>query len=359
MNIRPSSLPMLDECPKWEASEQIGQEWKQAGTDRHELCAAFLRGGEKALFCVDADEAEKVRWACKYVLDHAPISDFPLRIEETRKLIGPDFTELMQGTPDVTCGQHLFDFKSRERGYFLQMAAYSLMVMEEAGFEYITVHLLFQETGRPRVYIISRRDAWKAITDVIAKVESADAKPSVCEYCSWCRHHLTCPAVLERVEAVARGREWEPSSYHASEINTAPEMGKALTLARQMAKWAKAVEFHAKEMAVKMGIVPAGFELKSRSGGSYIADVSAAFGLANLPQAEFMRACGLRINTSKSKKDQVGIVEIYHKFHGIQSKAEAKRAVLARLEPVIQTLPSTLQLKALKSSVADDEWEEE
>jgi hypothetical protein len=106
-------------------------------------------------------------------------------------------------------------------------------------------------------------------------------------------------------------------------------------LARDLAKWGEAAEFHCKEMAVKRGIVPAGFEVKPTKGKSAVSDVPRAFAAIGLPQEEFIRACDLRMNTSKKYKERAGIVDVFAAFNGLK-RANAKRAVIEKLGDILK-----------------------
>ena len=359
MKPRPSNLPMLAACPCFDSDGREETQYMEAGTSRHSHLNYYLRGVKPpAEIAVDDEEMEKVRWAAAYVRDHSPVSNFPLRIEEKRELLADDFTTIMEGTPDVTCGPILFDAKSRPRRYVEQMAAYALMMMQECpAFGAVNVHLMFMETQTSSQYILTLADARKVVFDVLSKAQSPDAKPEPCDYCNWCGKIISCPAYQERVEAIAAGREWKPATYHASEIDKPDEMGKILTLAKQVASWVKAVEHHAKVMAIEKGQIPTGFKIAERKGKTYVTNILTAFSRSGLPQEEFLKACSLRLESSKTFADQVGIIDLYKAFNGITKKAEAKRQVLEKLADALAQAKPSLSLRAINDETESAEKE--
>lgn len=366
--MRPSTLPMLAACPCFE-SDGNESAFTAAGTNRHKLAAAYLKDGESALNEVEEDESDKVRWACKYLLDHAPTTEFPLRIEERRVLLDEDFTELMAGTPDVTCGPHLFDFKSRPRDYREQMAAYALMIFQELDFDQVTVHLLFCEIESERTFMLTKMEATAIVLAVIALAHDKDRKPTACEYCSWCSKNLTCSALMKPAAEIARARGANANDVavfesfimdgaHPSKIIDSGVMGVILRVMRVVAVAVKSAEHAAKEMAVKQGMVPEGFKLQSKAGKTFVTDVPTAFGLCSLPQEEFLKGCQVRLNTSKKYPDQVGLVDIYKKFHGISKTTQAKKVVMERLAPVVKQAQASMSLVAVKGEFASTEENE-
>jgi hypothetical protein len=146
---------------------------------------------------------------------------------------------------------------------------------------------------------------------------------------------LTCGALLERVNAIASNRDdWKLENYHSSEIQTAEQMGKALSLARVVGKWVESVEHHAKEMAVKKGVVPAGFKLSTRQGNRFIPNVTDAFSRVGLPQEEFLKACEVKFSS---------LVDVFIGMHGTK-KAQAERSVAEKLGDALKRKSSSVSL---------------
>lgn len=341
MKIRPSSLPALSSCPRF-TSDPTGSEQTTSGTLRHDVLRdslAFIneQNGPEILARLPEDQQDGVQWALDYIKLKAPIADYPLILEKRRTFTGPDF-ELIEGTPDVVCGNVVFDLKWRINDYRAQMAAYALMIME-SGLEQVTVHVLYAEAKRAEEILFTRETAEQAIFPIIEQAARPDAKPTACEFCGWCAHRLTCPAVLEQVNAVVANREdFNLKTWHASDIDTAEEMGKALRVARVVADWCESVEHHAKDMAQKRGIVPAGFKLQTKQGNRFVASLPDAFAKSGIAQDRFLAACEIKLSK---------LVEAYAESNQMK-KAPAERELEAKLGETIQRKSPSISLIAEK-----------
>ena len=111
-------------------------------------------------------------------------------------------------------------------------------------------------------------------------------------------------------------------------------MGQALKIARQIFGWVEAIEHHAKEMAVKQGIIPAGFKIQNRKGNRAISSVIDAFARAGLPQEEFLALCDIKFSS---------LVEKTMEINGMK-KAQAERTVEEKLGEIIQRKAHSLSL---------------
>lgn len=349
--IRPSALPMLAACPSWESSG--GNADTDAGTLRHLYLKCLLSGckfvtesdwdGHEGgrLKALSGEDRAAVEWAAEYVRVKAPTSDHKLLLEHHVNPLDAEFKPIFPngGTLDVDCGPVLFDLKWRERDYEAQMAAYALGMFQQDGWQEIEVHLLFAETKRAQVFKLTEAGAEAIVNRIVAAVNDPNRKPNPCDYCGWCARRLTCPALLEKANAVIAGREdWKLEQWHGSKIESAEEMGKALCLARQLSDWCESVEFHAKEMALKKGMMPTGFKLQQRQGNRFVSSVSDAFPLAGLPQAEFLKACDCKPSA---------LFEAYAIFNQLP-KATAEKEVCRKLGDVLQHKQSTVSLVAEK-----------
>ncbi len=348
--IRPSSLPILAQCPAFVGDEQRGEDDKNAGTLRHSALATALAGDRVALESLADDEADKVEWALEYIKTHSPDGQ-PMRIEQRVSVMNDNFEIVTAGTPDVTCGPELFDLKWRERNYDEQMAAYALAMIQNDGWKEVRVHVLFADRKFAKVFTLTQEQAADSVFQLIHRAEE-NPNPVVCDYCGWCAKRLTCPALTANVKAIAQQHDsvteaqfhqfdaWLFDGAHASALNDAATAGHVLKVARQIASWCEAVEHHAKEMAVKQGIVPAGFKLQSRQGNRFISSVTEAFALAGLPQEEFLKICEIKFTA---------LAEKYAEVNGMK-KAQAERTVEEKLGDTLQRKASTVSLVLDKGS---------
>jgi hypothetical protein len=333
---------MLAACPKWITDGDTVA--TSAGTNRHAALHAILTQEPTSdppneYLALDDSDRESVQWAADYVRLKAPMSEYPLECERKDFFVGPDFTRI-EGTPDVVCGNHVFDLKSRQRDYTAQMAAYSLMRFERLpGAESVTVHLMYTESRRVQVLEFDREAAEAIVQRIQESVTAPEAGYTPCDYCGWCGARITCPALVARAGAVANGREdWHLEQYHSSQIDDPAEMGKALRMARHLADWCEAVEHRAKEMAIKDGKVPVGFKIQTRQGNRFIPDIKAAFAVAGLPQDEFLAACDVKFSA---------LVDRHAAINGMK-KAPAEREMERRLGDALQRKSPSVSLVAEK-----------
>jgi hypothetical protein len=350
--MRPSSLPILAKSPKFVSSDT---NFAADGTDRHEALRAHFAGDDSLIDLLDEESAESVRWAADYIRLKAPLSDYPLEWEVEMPIIYPDFSE-EKGHADAACYLDIFDLKSRERDYGLQMAAYALGRLQSIqGGAQVRCHLLFTATKRAEVLTFDLESADKALSEALDAINAAaECRPS--EYCGWCANRVTCEVLNKRAQAVAADREdWELEQYHASKITEPAEMSKALTLARQLSKWIDGIEFHAKEMAIKQGIQIPGYALKSRNGKKYCADIQGAFAATGLDAPTFLQCCDLRFSSSKKNPNKQGLENVYHKAAGLPSLAAAKRELKAKLQDFVRVGEPSLYLASEKSTETTDE----
>jgi len=327
---------MLAECPKFIGA---GGEYADQGTLRHHALTELWDGKDFALLDLPEDQQDGVRWACDYIRLHAPLADYPIYFERQMSFVAPDGTA-QDGTPDVVCGLDIFDLKWRERDYKSQMAAYAMMIMSSGpGYATVRVHVLYGESQRAEVLEFTHSTALATVRAVYDRVNNPGAQPTPCDYCGWCASAPTCPALLLRANAIAAGRpDWELEQYHASKIETAEQAGKFLRLVRRIAKWCESGEYHIKEMVEKQGIIPEGFETKTRRGNRFIPSVSSAFPLSTLPQEEFLHACSVSFTD---------LVETYSVFHSV-SKSTAEKELEHKLGEALTRKKSSQSLVEIK-----------
>lgn len=384
MKIRPSSLPMLQQCPCFEAGDTSA--FAEEGTQRHALLAAMLapetkRGGisTRDLPVIDDtvgeekitdksgnlsdEDIEGVEWAAQYIGVHAPMSDFPLRIEHRVNPLDDNLDPLFEngGTLDYSCGPVLFDLKWRYRDCTAQMAAYALALFEE-GHTVVTVHVLYGQPRRAERFTLDEQSARELVSGIIASARAENAQPRPCDYCGWCAKRLTCKPYTRTAKRVAEGYADEAlleqvKNWHPSQMQTAEEIALALTIARKLlGPWCKSVEFHAREMVLKQGIQLPGYELKEKAGKSHVTDVAKAHEALGLPVADLLSCCELRLNTSKTYKDRKGVIDVFAKVNELKT-APAKRAVKQKLSDLITTGKPTLALVAVGGEAEDNENE--
>lgn len=320
--IRPSSLPALAQCPLYSPDPEVNVAAKTAGTRRHEALAMALGGHENWREGLPESDAEGIEWAVNYIRVNAP-SDVPMLIEETGEFVGPDFTRV-KGTPDVQAGPHVFDLKGRAiSSYAEQMAGYALI----NGHDPVTVHVLYATERRAAPsYTISKSEASDIVYPIISRVLDPTAAPKINDYCAWCRHRTTCPAVLESLRMVAGpAADSLPPDFNRHRDN--PDiMAQCLLVAGVLQEWIDGVRKQALAQALD-GLVPTGFKLITRKGDRFIPDTIAAWRASGIESEDFVRTCTISFSD---------LVDLYQNNHlGLTRKA-AENDVTSRLGELIQ-----------------------
>jgi len=341
MNVRPSSLPILKECPRFESGP--ARDYTNTGTLRHEALEARWNSDdqvipEKFINQLDDESIEGINWAFEFIKMDAPMSDHALHIERKLEIQDEDFKCVMSGTLDYSCGPNLYDIKWRKRNYKEQMAAYALMLIQESGWPEVTVNLLFMECKRRETYTLNRQECVEIIEAVVEKVEDLNAKPTPCDYCGWCGKIKECEAMTERVNAINEGCDWNIDQFDAEKLNEPGEIAKAYEMAVAVKKWVDAIQKHTRDHMASGGEVT-GYELKERQGRRFIDDIRAAFELSGLDQSAFLECC----EPSFTK-----IVERRKAIHG-QSKAAATRETEEILGEAIKRKPPTQAITKKKA----------
>jgi hypothetical protein len=356
--IRPSSLPALAQCPRFEGGSS---EFADAGTLRHKALTKLFNADPGALDGLPEEDADGVRWAVDYIKLHAPLSYYPITFETGDVAILSDFTEL-KGTPDVICGSHLFDLKWRPFDYLAQMAAYALMILQHSLPDpcgTVTVHILFGESQRYERYTIDEAAALRIIEPIVTRVQDPEAKPTPCDYCSWCAKKLTCSARVAVAVKVADGYTdgaIQLSTFHPSKVATPEEMAVMVRLRDILVGWCDSVRYHADEMWLKEGQQIPGCELKESKGKRYFTDLQGALNASGLPVEKFIQCCTARFTSSKDDPNKLGLEDIYHAANkeSYASKAAAKREFKKKMEPFVARPASKFHVVTAANQISEE-----
>jgi hypothetical protein len=229
--IRPSALPALQECGRYESDGEPHAE-AERGLHLDYLYRQLICTRWEPTAALKADELEcpadyeALRWALEQTGALADIEDLTADRDKCR--IEIPLMAGYEGEVDAfsLSKRRSFDLKSgMERDYTLQMAAYAagFMTREFLG-EWETI-LLFCDNQKLVRRSWSLDEAEELIRPVIDKVRSPETGPTLCNYCSWCKWKFTCPArlqELEIIEAVSRKLEAKPDRF--AEILNSPEL---------------------------------------------------------------------------------------------------------------------------------------
>jgi hypothetical protein len=122
--------------------------------------------------------------------------------EEYLAMAVPGLSKL--GTADAVCKAEKWvaDIKTGQvRNYREQLAAYSLACMEDNFDTSWTAHVIYVDQSIIRSYEFSYEEAKQITQRTIDRATSAEAKPTPCEYCSWCKNYNNCHAIVRQAES--------------------------------------------------------------------------------------------------------------------------------------------------------------
>lgn len=311
--LAPSSFPAWAQCPAFD-NDPAERADATEGTVQHAALAALLFGNDARLAELSQDAAEAVTWAADYV--RALAGGQAIRTEQSVSYTAPDsfapggISEVFSGTADAIIIHppgnlaDLIDYKSGADGdHRPQLAGYALaLVSMRRRVRAVRCHVLYGRSRRADTWALTQADAAAVVLPILdARRDPARRHvPAACDYCGFCVHRATCPALTSQVEAVARTTapdEWEalaPAIRDPAAITDPALAAKALTVARFVSTWADAIRKQATELA-KGGAALPGYKLQERRGAREVADIEAAFKRTGIPAADFLTACKLSL----------------------------------------------------------------
>lgn len=228
--LRPSALPKLAECPRFEGSLDAGAAAAR-GTAMDTVFRDVLGGGGIPSGS-DAAEGAAILWAAKMVQllangEAIQSAEVDLEVE----MLG------MQGTADFAIPSQRVsgDLKSGQiRNYDEQQAAYAIGFMEREFCDTWTTHLLFcdEEVVVTRQWTLASATA--LIKPIVLRVKDPEAVATPCDYCSWCRHRWTCK---QRVEPLSMLLTGAPDRLNIESIKSDPaKLALLMDLTHSIAK---------------------------------------------------------------------------------------------------------------------------
>lgn len=363
--LAPSSFPAWARCPAFD-SDPTERADAMAGTVQHAALAGLLGcqcktpcgSACKEVSGLSPEAREAVTWAADYIRALAAGN----RIETERRVsytvpdtfAGDCMSEVFSGTADAIIIHppgnlaDLLDFKSGadERDHRPQLAGYALALFSmRTRLKTIRAHVLYGRVRRVDTWAMTQADAAGIVHPILDARQKLDRRQTACDYCTFCAHRTTCPAITGQVEAVARtAPAWEdlaPAIRDPSAITDPTLAAKALTLARFVSTWAEAIRTRATELAKGGAILP-GYRLQERRGGREVTDLDAAFTRTGLTPGQFVSACKLSL-------PKLG--DAYATARGL-SKAAAAREIETTLADLIREGTSTVSLVVERGSAS-------
>ena len=196
--ISPSTLPKLAECALFE-----GAGGTSAAAERGtavDLAIRNLISAEHDVAIVGED-AGAIAYGVEELKRLAKGSFIETR-EEYLAMAVPGLSKL--GTADAVCKEQKWvaDIKTGQvRDYRNQLQAYALACMEDNFEMSWTAHVIYVDQAMIRSYDFTYEEAKQGTQRVIDRATSAEAKPTPCEYCSWCKHYNNCNAIVRQAES--------------------------------------------------------------------------------------------------------------------------------------------------------------
>lgn len=198
--LSPSSAPKLAECAVF-----VGASGSSAAAERGTAIDHAIRlamdGDTWPLAQLKGDDLAAAMWGIQTLRNLSGGEHVETR-EEYLAMAVPGLSKL--GTADAICKRKMWvaDVKTGAvRNYRQQLAAYSLACMEDHFSESWTAHVVYVDQQVVRSYDFTREEAEATTKRWISEATSANAKPTPCEYCSWCAHFNECGAITRQAES--------------------------------------------------------------------------------------------------------------------------------------------------------------
>ena len=196
--ISPSTLPKLAECALFEGAGGTSSA-AERGT-AIDIAIRNLISAENDVAIVGED-AGAIAYGVEELKRLAKGSFIETR-EEYLAMAVPGLSKL--GTADAVCKAEKWvaDIKTGQvRDYRNQLQAYSLACMEDNFEMSWTAHVIYVDQKMIRSYEFTYEEAKQGTQRTIDRATSAEAKPTPCEYCSWCKHYNNCHAIVRQAES--------------------------------------------------------------------------------------------------------------------------------------------------------------
>lgn len=296
---RPSSLPKLAECVRFEGMAGAGPA-AERGNTLDKLYREVL-GGVAELDPND-DDHRGIAWAVGMtrILANKQADDVGPEIFTTESILWKE-DDLrvqamgLQGTADCALphARTSIDLKTgQERNYMEQQALYALGFMSRYKVESWTVILIYSDLRTMKTLEFTRPWAESIIRNLMARINDPIAVATPCEYCNWCAKKYTCP---ERLETVAFWAGKDPATIDwQAEMNDPVKLAQFINLCSIITS-KDGLEDYARGLArdkLNTGEDVPGFVLRNRKGREYVEPETVAIHAEQLGIANILAAYG-------------------------------------------------------------------
>lgn len=291
--ISPSSLPKLAECALFE-----GANGTSSAAERGTAIDVAIRNliASPTDVAISGDDASAIAYGAEELTRLAKGSYVETR-EEYLAMAVPGLSKV--GTADAVCKAEKWvaDIKTGMlRSYRNQLAAYSLACMEDNFDTSWTAHVIYVDQKLVRSYDFSYEEAKQIVQRTIDRATHSEAKPTPCEYCSWCKHYNHCNAIVRQAEtAIALIPEVTGNSIEAikERILATPESIGAFVKEWKLAEKEIAEPIMATlKTKLESGDDVPGWKLTSMSGRKYVETDAIAKASTNITKETLILALG-------------------------------------------------------------------
>jgi hypothetical protein len=302
--LSPSSAPKLAECAVF-----VGASGSSAAAERGTAIDKAIRlamdGDTAPIDQLTGDDLTAATWGIDTLRRLSGGEHVETR-EEYLAMAVPGLSKL--GTADAICKRAMWvaDIKTGQvRNYRQQLAAYSLACMEDHFAESWTAHVVYVDQQLVRSYDFTRAEAEATTQRWISEATSEDAKPTPCEYCTWCQHFNECGAITRQAESALALLKTDGRTLDQIRAEIAAD---PLQMSVFAANW-KTTEKHIAEPVIELlkqrlaaGDEIPGWKVSTSAGREYVEADAIAKASANVSKETLILALGGKMSAKQFRQ---------------------------------------------------------
>jgi len=302
--LTPSMAPKLAECAVFVGASG-SSEAAERGTAIDRAIRLAMDGDPIPLSQLSRADMDVAAWGIE-TLNRLSGGEHVETREEYLAMAVPGLSKL--GTADAICkrARWVADIKTGQvRNYRQQLAAYALGCMEDHFAESWTAHVVYVDQQLVRSYDFTRAEAEATTQRWIAEATSADAKPTPCEYCTWCAHFNSCGAITRQAESALALVKTEGRTLDEIRVEIAADPLKLSVFA---ANW-KTAEKHIAEPVIELlkkrladGEEIPGWKVSTSAGREYVEAAAIAKASENVSKETLILALGGKMTGAKFRE---------------------------------------------------------
>jgi hypothetical protein len=302
--LSPSSAPKLAECAVF-----VGASGASAAAERGTAIDKAIRlamdGDTAPIDQLTGDDLTAATWGIETLRRLSGGEHVETR-EEYLAMAVPGLSKL--GTADAISKRAMWvaDIKTGQvRNYRQQLAAYALACMEDHFAESWTGHVVYVDQQLVRSYDFTRAEAEATTQRWISEATSEDAKPTPCEYCTWCQHFNECGAITRQAESALALLKTDGRTLDEIRAEIAAD---PLQMSVFAANW-KTTEKHIAEPVIELlkqrlaaGDEIPGWKVSTSAGREYVEAEAIAKASANVSKDTLILALGGKMSAKQFRQ---------------------------------------------------------